>query len=124
DEKSYPQAVGKYAAVLSGRSMLLQRAEMFPVECMLRVYISDTAWKEYKATGTVCGIELPSGLQESDPFPEPIFTPATKAVSGHDENISFQQMCKIVGEDDARRLRDITLGIYKKAAAYARLRGI
>src|SRR2546423_4313479 len=124
DVESYPQAVRKYADVLRGRSMLVQRAEMFPVECVVRGYISGSAWKEYKATGTVCGIELASGLQESDPFPEPIFTPATKAVSGHDENISFEQMCKIVGEDDARRLRDITLGIYKKAAAYARQRGI
>jgi phosphoribosylaminoimidazole-succinocarboxamide synthase len=122
--EQYPQAVRKYADQLRGRSMLVRRAEMFPVECVVRGYISGSAWKEYEATGKVCGIELPAGLRESDAFPEPIFTPATKAVSGHDENISFEQMSKIVGSEDAANLRDITLKIYKKAAAYARQRGI
>ncbi|HEY4780285.1 MAG TPA: phosphoribosylaminoimidazolesuccinocarboxamide synthase [Chthoniobacterales bacterium] len=120
----YPQAVHKYADQLRGRSMLVQRAEMFPVECVVRGYISGSAWKEYEATGKVCGIELPGGLRESDAFAEPIFTPATKAVSGHDENISFEQMSNIIGSEDATKLRDITLKIYKKAAAYARQRGI
>jgi phosphoribosylaminoimidazole-succinocarboxamide synthase len=120
----YPQAVRKYADQLRGRSMLVRRADMFPVECVVRGYISGSAWKEYEATGKVCGIDLPTGLQESDAFPEPIFTPATKAVSGHDENISFEQMSKIVGYEDAAKLRDMTLNIYKKAAAYARKRGI
>ena len=120
----YPQAVRKYADQLRGRSMLVQRAEMFPVECVVRGFISGSAWKEYKATGKVCGIELPAGLRESDAFPEPIFTPATKAVTGHDENIPFEQMGKIVGSETAGQLRDITLKIYKKAAAYARQRGI
>ena len=124
DVDRYPQAVRKYADQLRGRSMLVQRAEMFPVECVVRGYISGSAWKEYKATGKVCGIELPAGLRESDAFPEPIFTPATKAVTGHDENIPFEQMCKIVGSETAEQLRDITLTIYKKAAAYARQRGI
>jgi phosphoribosylaminoimidazole-succinocarboxamide synthase len=124
DVGRYPKAVLKYADQLRGRSMLVQRAEMFPVECVVRGYISGSAWKEYKATGQVCGINLPAGLNESDAFPEPIFTPATKASTGHDENISFEQMCKIVGEDRARELRDFTLKIYKKAAAYARERGI
>ena len=124
DVDRYPQAVRKYADQLRGRSMLVQRAEMFPVECVVRGYISGSAWKEYKATGKVCGIELPAGLSESDAFPEPIFTPATKAVTGHDENIPFEQMCKMVGSDTAGQLRDITLKIYKKAAAYARQRGI
>jgi len=122
--EQYPQAVRKYADQLRGRSMLVRRAEMFPVECVVRGYISGSAWKEYEATGKVCGIELPAGLRESDAFPEPIFTPATKAVSGHDENISFEQMSKIVGSEDAAKLRDITLRIYKKAAAYARQHGI
>jgi phosphoribosylaminoimidazole-succinocarboxamide synthase len=122
--EQYPQAVRKYADQLRGRSMLVQRAEMFPVECVVRGYISGSAWKEYEATGKVCGIELPRGLRESDAFAEPIFTPATKAVSGHDENISFEQMSNIVGSEDATKLRDITLNIYKKAAAYARQRGI
>jgi phosphoribosylaminoimidazole-succinocarboxamide synthase len=120
----YPQALQKYADQLRGRSMIVQRAEMFPVECVVRGYISGSAWKEYKSTGTVCGIELPAGLRESEAFPEPIFTPATKAVSGHDENISFARMCEIVGTESASHLRDLTLRIYKKAAAYARQRGI
>jgi phosphoribosylaminoimidazole-succinocarboxamide synthase len=97
---------------------------MFPVECVVRGYISGSAWKEYKASGKVCGIALPGGLHESDALPEPIFTPATKAVTGHDENISFDAMCEIVGIETAGHLRDFTLRIYKKAAAYARQRGI
>jgi phosphoribosylaminoimidazole-succinocarboxamide synthase len=124
DVDRYPQALRKYADQLRGRSMLVQRAEMFPVECVVRGYISGSAWKEYKATGKVCGIELPAGLRESDAFPEPIFTAATKAVTGHDENIPFEQMGKIVGSETAGQLRAITLKIYKKAAAYARQRGI
>jgi phosphoribosylaminoimidazole-succinocarboxamide synthase len=124
DVDHYPQTVHKYADQLRGRSMLVQRAEMFPVECVVRGYISGSAWKEYKSTGKVCGIELPAGLKESDAFPEPIFTPATKAATGHDENISFEHMCNIVGEDEAAELRDLTLKIYRKAAAYARQRGI
>jgi phosphoribosylaminoimidazole-succinocarboxamide synthase len=124
DDERYPEPIRKYADQLAGRSMLVQRAEMFPVECVVRGYISGSAWKEYRATGAVCGIDLPSGLQESDAFPEPIFTPATKAVSGHDENISFEQMITIVGEEASTQLRDITLKIYKKAADYARQRGI
>ena len=120
----YPVAARKYADQLRGRSMLVERAEMFPVECVVRGYISGSAWKEYKATGKVCGIELPRGLQESDALPQPIFTPATKAVSGHDENISFEAMCKIVGVETASHLRDLTLRVYNKAAAYARQRGI
>jgi phosphoribosylaminoimidazole-succinocarboxamide synthase len=121
---AYPPQIHKYADPLRGRSMLVQRAEMFPVECVVRGYISGSAWKEYKATGSVCGIKLPPDLTESDAFPEPIFTPATKAVTGHDENISFDQMCSIVGREDATRLRDLTLRIYNKAANYARQRGI
>jgi phosphoribosylaminoimidazole-succinocarboxamide synthase len=97
---------------------------MFPVECVVRGYISGSAWKEYKASGKVSGIQLPQGLKESDAFPEPIFTPSTKATTGHDENISFDQMCNIVGIEAASHLRDLTLRIYKKAAAYARQRGI
>ena len=124
DVDKYPAAVRKYADQLRGRSMLVRRAEMFPVECVVRGYISGSAWKEYKATGKVSGIELPAGLKESDAFPEPIFTPSTKATTGHDENISFDQMCDIVGVETASHLRDLTLRVYKKAAAYARQRGI
>jgi len=122
--EEYPAAVRKYANQLRGRSMLVRRAEMFPVECVVRGYISGSAWKEYKATGKVSGIDLPTGLKESDAFPEPIFTPSTKATTGHDENISFDQMCKIVGVETASHLRDLTLRVYKKAAAYAQQRGI
>jgi phosphoribosylaminoimidazole-succinocarboxamide synthase len=124
DVNQYPPAARKYADQLSGRSMLVRRAEMFPVECVVRGYISGSAWKEYKATGKVSGIQLPQGLKESDAFPEPIFTPSTKATTGHDENISFDQMCQIVGVETASHLRDLTLRVYKKAAAYARQRGI
>jgi phosphoribosylaminoimidazole-succinocarboxamide synthase len=120
----YPQALQKYADQLRGRSMIVQKAEMFPVECVVRGYISGSAWKEYKASGKVCGIELPAGLRESESFPEPIFTPATKETSGHDENIPFSRMCEILGTETASTLRDLTLRIYKKAAAYARQRGI
>ena len=124
DVNQYPAAIRKYADQLRGRSMLVERAEMFPVECVVRGYISGSAWKEYKATGKVCGISLPASLKESDALPEPIFTPATKAVTGHDENISFDAMCEIVGVETACHLRDVTLRVYKKAAAYARQRGI
>jgi len=99
-------------------------ADMVPVECVVRGYISGSAWKEYKATGKVCGIELPKGLRESDQFPEPIFTPSTKATSGHDENIPFSEMVRLIGEELAEQLRDLTLKVYKKAADYARGRGI
>ena len=124
DVNLYPLVLQKYAAQLRGRSMLVQRAQMFPVECVVRGYISGSAWKEYKATGKVCGIELPAGLQESDALVKPIFTPSTKATSGHDENISFAQMCEIVGTETASTLRELTLRVYKKAADYARQRGI
>lgn len=124
DVEKYPPELRKYADQLRGRSMLVRRAEIFPVECIVRGYISGSAWKEYKASGKVSGISLPPGLKESDAFPEPIFTPSTKATSGHDENISFDQMCDIVGVETASHLRDLTLHIYKKAAAYARQRGI
>jgi phosphoribosylaminoimidazole-succinocarboxamide synthase len=124
DVDRYPQSLQKYADQLRGRSMIVQRAEMFPVECVVRGYISGSAWKEYQATGKVCGIALPAGLLESEAFPEPIFTPATKAVNGHDENISFARMCEILGTETSSHLREITLRIYKKAATYARQRGI
>jgi phosphoribosylaminoimidazole-succinocarboxamide synthase len=124
DVDKYPAPVRKYADQLRGRSMLVRRAEIFPVECIVRGYLSGSGWKEYKATGKVSGIALPAGLQESDALAESIFTPSTKATSGHDENISFDQMCDIVGVETASHLRDLTLRVYKKAAAYARQRGI
>jgi phosphoribosylaminoimidazole-succinocarboxamide synthase len=124
DVNRYPAAVRAHADELRGRSMMVMRAEMFPVECVARGYLSGSGWKEYKRTGTVCGIKLPAGLKESDQLPEPIFTPATKATTGHDINISFEDMCKLVDPGLSRKLRDITLQIYKKAADYARQRGI
>jgi phosphoribosylaminoimidazole-succinocarboxamide synthase len=124
DVDQYPPEVRKYADRLRGRSMLVQRAHMFPVECVVRGYISGSAWKEYKATGKVSGITLAAGLKEFDAFPEPIFTPSTKATTGHDDNISFDQMVALVGAETASHLRDLTLRVYKKAAAYARQRGI
>jgi phosphoribosylaminoimidazole-succinocarboxamide synthase len=108
----------------AGRSMWVRRANMFQIECVARGYLSGSGWKDYQKTGAVCGISLPPGLRESDALPEPVFTPATKAETGHDENISFEQASAIVGAADAARLRDLTLGIYKKAADYARTRGI
>src|SRR6201993_2166733 len=112
DVDRYPAAARKYADQLRGRSMLVRRAEMFPVECVVRGYISGSAWKEYKAKGSVCGIQLPAGLRESDELPEPIFTPATKATTGHDENISFDQMVSIVGAPVSEELRHLTLAVY------------
>ena len=124
DVNRYPVAIRKHADELRGRSMMVMRAEMFPVECVARGYLSGSGWKEYKATGSVCGIKLPSGLKESDRLPEPLFTPATKATTGHDINISFEEMCKLVDPELSRQLRDITLRVYNKAADYARQRGI
>ncbi len=107
-----------------GRSMWVRRAEMFPVECVARGYLAGSGWKDYQRSGAVCGIPLPVGLQESSALPEPIFTPATKAQSGHDENISFQQAAEIVGAETAAKLRDLTLTLYRRAAEYARARDI
>jgi len=124
DVDRYPANVGSHADELRGRSMMVMRADMFPVECVVRGYLSGSGWKEYKTNGKVCGIQLPPGLRESDQLPEPIFTPATKATTGHDINISFEEMCKLVDPGLSRQLRDISLKIYKKAADYARQRGI
>jgi phosphoribosylaminoimidazole-succinocarboxamide synthase len=124
DANRYPAVVQRYCDQLRGRSMLVEKAEMFPVECVVRGYLSGSGWKEYQASGSVCGIALPAGLLESAELPEAIFTPATKATTGHDENISFAQMTKLVDPEAARRLRDLSLAVYKKAAAYAREKGI
>jgi phosphoribosylaminoimidazole-succinocarboxamide synthase len=124
DVSQYPAEVRRYEYQLRGRSMVVMNAGMVPVECVVRGYISGSAWKEYKTTGKVCGIELPKGLKESDQLPEPIFTPATKATTGHDENIPFSEMTRLVGADLSAELRDLSLKIYKKAAEYARTRGI
>jgi phosphoribosylaminoimidazole-succinocarboxamide synthase len=124
DVRQYPAEIQKYGDQLRGRSMVVMSADMVPVECVVRGYISGSAWKEYKATGKVCGIELAKGLRESDQLPEPIFTPSTKATTGHDENIPFSEMVRLVGAEVAEELRDLTLKVYRKAADYARTRGI
>jgi len=120
----YPAHLQKYRNDLSGRSMLVVKADMIAIECVVRGYISGSAWKEYKQNGTVCGIKLPAGLKESDKLPEPIFTPATKALSGHDENISFEEMVERAGPELSKKLRTLSLEIYTKAAEYAAGRGI
>lgn len=124
DVNEYPVELRQYRDQLEGRSMMVKRANMVEIECVARGYISGSGWKEYKQQGTVCGIRLPEGLLESDKLPEPIFTPATKAQTGHDENISFERTCEIIGEDLAKRLRELTLAIYTRAADYALTKGI
>lgn len=120
----YPEPVQKYADQLRGRSMLVTKAQMIDVECVVRGYLSGSGWKDYQNTGAVCGIKLPAGLRDSDKLPEPIFTPASKATTGHDENISFHEMCKRTGTELAEELRDLSIRIFKKAAEYAAGRGI
>ena len=117
-------AAQRHADVLRGRSMLVRKAKVFPVECVARGYLAGSGWKEYSQSGTVCGISLPSGLRECDKLPAPIFTPATKATSGHDENISFERAAEMIGRETAGTLRDATLEVYNRAADYARERGI
>jgi phosphoribosylaminoimidazole-succinocarboxamide synthase len=124
DVSQYPEPLREHREQLEGRSMLVRRAEMIQVECVARGYLSGSGWKEYRQSGTVCGIRLPAGLKESEKLPEPVFTPAIKAQTGHDENIPFERVVEMVGGDLARRLRDTTLDIYTRAADYAATRGI
>jgi len=124
DVRQYPAPLEKHKDLLRGRSMLVVSADMVAIECVVRGYISGSAWKEYQQAGTVCGIRLPAGLRDSDKLPEPIFTPAIKATSGHDENISFAEMVKRVGPELSETLRDLSLRIYTQAADYALTRGI
>lgn len=121
DWRSWPQ---DQQDALQGRSMLVKKAKRIDIECVARGYLAGSGWAEYKQTGTVTGIRLPAGLRESEQLPEPIFTPATKAETGHDENIPFEYMCDLIGANVATQLRDATLRIYRKAADYARTRGI
>jgi len=124
DVSQYPPLLRRHHDQLRGRSMLVVKAEMVAVECVVRGYLSGSGWKEYQKTGSVCGIKLPAGLRESEKLPEPIFTPATKAASGHDENISFAEMVKRAGRELSEKLRDLSLRIYQTAAGYAAKRGI
>jgi len=120
----FPAPFDVHREQLAGRSMLVRKTQPLPIECVVRGYLSGSGWKEYQATQKVCGISLPSGLLESGKLPEPIFTPATKAASGHDENISFENAARIVGRSIADKVRDISLQIYGRAAAYAAPRGV
>lgn len=124
DVRDYSPQLQPYASQLDGRSMLVKRAEMFPVECVVRGYLSGSGWKDYQQTGTVCGIMLPQGLRESDRLPEPIFTPAAKNNVGHDENISFEQMVNTIGQKPAEDLRALTFAIYEKAGKHAASKGL
>ena len=120
----FPAELQPFSSQLDGRSMLVKRAKMFPVECVVRGYLSGSGWKDYQQTGAVCGIELPRGLRESDRLPEPIFTPAAKNNVGHDENISFAQMVDTIGQKPAEDLRDLTFAIYEKAGKHAAGKGL
>jgi phosphoribosylaminoimidazole-succinocarboxamide synthase len=123
--QDFPAVCQKYADILNGRSMLVKKAKPLPVECIVRGYISGSGWKDYKATGAICGIRLPAGLVESDKLEEPIFTPSTKAELGeHDENISFERCVELVGTETAEKIRDVTIAIYKRARDIAAAKGI
>lgn len=124
DVSDFPDEVKNYEDNLKGRSMLVKKAEVLPIECIVRGYLSGSAWKSYQKDGTVCGIKLPSGMRESDKFDEPLFTPSTKAESGHDINISFEEMKNMIGEHDAEKLKELSLKIYNEGAEYAREKGI
>ena len=119
-----PPELEKFSGALAGRSMVVKKAQPLAIECVVRGYLTGSGWKDYQNTGCVCGIKLPTGLQNSCRLPAPVFTPATKAVSGHDENISFEEACRIAGADVAEKARDLTLKIYCFAADFALKRGI
>ena len=124
DVSDYPKELHRFRDQLEGRSMLVKKAKVFPIECVARGFLTGSGLKEYNKTGSVCGIPLPAGLRDSDRLPKPIFTPATKAETGHDENISEEQAGKIVGEENIRRLKELTLSLYTRGVEYASGRGI
>lgn len=125
DPADFPEEFAEYRDYLTGRAMLVKKAQTIPIECIVRGYLTGSGKKTYDENGTVCGIQLPEGLTEASKLPEPLFTPSTKAEIGdHDENISFERCCEIVGEDIATQIRDLSLKIYKAAAEYAATRGI
>jgi len=120
----FPPPFDKFRDELAGRSMVVRKTQPLPIECVVRGYVSGSGWKDYRTTGKICGIQLPLGLRESYRLPQPIFTPATKAASGHDENISFEQAASLVGKELAEKVRAVSLEIYRRAAAFAEPRGI
>ena len=122
--EEYPMGLAKYADRLAGRSMLVKKVKMFPAECIVRGYLEGSALKEYNATGSVSGVQLPAGLRQGDKLPEPMFTPSTKAEEGHDINISYAQLEQLIGNEDAKVLSDASIALYKKASEYALSKGI
>lgn len=124
DVDELPASLQRWRNTLAGRMMLCRKARVVPIECVVRGYLAGSGWREYRETGSVCGVRLPAGLRQCDRLPEPIFTPATKAETGHDENISFEQACGLVGRQTMETLRDTSLLLYREAAAYAESRGI
>jgi phosphoribosylaminoimidazole-succinocarboxamide synthase len=120
----FPSPFDQFKEQLAGRSMVVRKTKPLPIECVVRGYVSGSGWKDYRVSGKICDIKLPTGLSESDRLPEPIFTPATKALSGHDENISFEQAASLVGRELAEKVRAVSLEIYRRAVAYAEPRGI
>ena len=124
DAEAFPPDVAAFAPLLRGRAVLVRKCRVVPFECVARGYLAGSGWKDYRRTGAVCGVRLPPGLREASRLPEPVFTPATKAEEGHDENVSFDAMADAVGRDLAARLRELTLSIYSAAAAYAAERGV
>jgi phosphoribosylaminoimidazole-succinocarboxamide synthase len=122
--ENFPESLASDARQLAGRAVLVRKAQVVPFECVARGYLAGSGWAEYRKTGRVCGIALPAGLSEAEKLPEAIFTPATKAEHGHDENISFDQLANGVGTEEASRLRDLTLSLYGRAAEYAATRGL
>jgi phosphoribosylaminoimidazole-succinocarboxamide synthase len=124
DVSEYPAELQRFKGQLEGRSMLVQKTDVLPIECVVRGYIVGSGWKDYKKSGAICGIALPAGLRESDRLQPPIFTPATKAETGHDENISYETMVEAVGSERAAQARRVSLEIYERARAYAEARGI
>jgi phosphoribosylaminoimidazole-succinocarboxamide synthase len=124
DVSEFPDELKPYEEELKGRTMLVKKADVIPIECIVRGYISGSAWKSYQKDGTVCGIKLPEGMRESGKFDEPLFTPSTKAESGHDINISYEEMINIIGKEDAEKLKNLSLKLYNEGAEYARKKGI
>ncbi len=124
DVNEFPESLKKYRDILEGRSMLVKKAKPIPVECIVRGYITGSGWKDYQKTGMICGIKLPKGLMESQKLPEPLYTPSTKAEKGHDINISFDETVRILGEETARKIKEISIAIYKRASEIAEKKGI
>jgi len=124
DVSQYPEGLSQFKEELQGRSMLVKKIKMVEAECIVRGYLEGSGLKDYKATGSICGIKLPEGLRQGDKLPEPIFTPSTKASEGHDQNVSFEELCNIIGTDLAKQLKEISIALYNKASKYAESKGI